>query len=173
MDYIHYLMKNQKNEIPALVLYQAVSNNVVNIDKELSKVSSSQLESVEGLSTNNDSAIYMADEKTLKELRQFKKSLEEKLDNENIRTNTAEYDETVHELDQINKYLKKVSGKDGKARKAPNSKEKARQSVTKTITTAKNNIKKHHPEVFSHLKKFLKHGSFCTYNPPEYVEWDL
>ena len=65
MNYIYHLIKNQNKEIPALDLYYAVSSNVLNIDKELSKVPSIQLESDEGLSTDSDDVIELADQKTI------------------------------------------------------------------------------------------------------------
>jgi len=77
----------------------------------------------------------------------------------------------VKEKKSILKELESATGLGGKTRAIADSREKARQSVTKAISLAKQHIRPYSPGLFDHLESTVFTGSTCVYRPPKDVPW--
>jgi non-specific serine/threonine protein kinase len=64
-------------------------------------------------------------------------------------------------------------GLGGRARKTLDPAERARKAVTGRIRDAINHIEATHPELGRHLRRSIRTGSFCVYDPPEPTNWLL
>ena len=51
--------------------------------------------------------------------------------------------------------------------------ERARKAVTGRIRDTVSNIETVHPPLGRHLRRALRTGSFCVYDPPEAITWRL
>lgn len=79
--------------------------------------------------------------------------------------------ELREEAEQLANHLSSVTGLGGEPRPAADDAEKARQTVTTAIRRSLKAIEKKHPELWKHLRKHLKTGSFCCYAPDPEVTW--
>jgi predicted ATPase len=64
-------------------------------------------------------------------------------------------------------------GLGGRARPVLDPAEKARKAVTWRIRDAINHIEGAHPELGRHLRRSVRTGTFCVYDPAEAIEWRL
>jgi 7-cyano-7-deazaguanine synthase in queuosine biosynthesis len=79
--------------------------------------------------------------------------------------------ELQEEAEQIAAHLKAVTGLGGAPRQDGGDDEKARQAVSAAIRRAMKVIEKKHLGLWRHLRKFLKTGTFCCYDPSSEVVW--
>lgn len=75
------------------------------------------------------------------------------------------------EFRAIERELKRVTGLAGKPRKFQDERGKARQSVSRAIDRACNNILKAHAPLGRHLKAFVRTGYYCSYQPEPSTNW--
>ncbi len=68
--------------------------------------------------------------------------------------------------------LKAALGLGGKDRQALDPAERARKAVTWRIRQAISRIEATHPELGRHLRRSVRTGTFCVYDPPEPIHWD-
>ncbi len=64
-------------------------------------------------------------------------------------------------------------GLGGHARRMLDPAERARKAVTGRIRDAIGHIETAHPELGRHLRRSIRTGSFCVYDPPEPTDWQL
>jgi hypothetical protein len=170
MDYIAFLIRHQEQKIHSMELYQMMSGIVPDVDKRLSKASPERIESDEGLHVDGKDAFELVDQKDIDSVKNTIKQLEDEhpqamMENDSVREN-----EISIKLDKLNDYLSKCTYK-GKIRTASDATERMRVSIYMAIKTAKNNIKKHHKELFNHLNKFITTGTSISYSPDSPVSW--
>ncbi len=84
-------------------------------------------------------------------------------------------DRAVEERDAIAAHLASAMGLLGQGRGWSDDAERARQSVTKTLRTAVEQIGLRAPAVAEHLRVSLRTGFFCSYSPDpaSTVQWDV
>jgi hypothetical protein len=70
------------------------------------------------------------------------------------------------ELDALAEELSTAVGLNGRDRRPGSPAERARVSVTKAIKTAIKRIHEHDPELADYLRRNVKTGAFCLYDPP-------
>jgi len=170
MDYIEFLLRHQEQKIHSMKLYQMMSGIVPDVDKRMSKTSPERIEADEGLHVDGKDAFELVDQKDIDSVKNTIKQLEDEhpqamMENDSVREN-----EISIKLDKLNDYLSKCTYK-GKIRTASDATERMRVSIYMAIKTAKNNIKKHHKELFNHLNKFITTGTSISYSPDSPVSW--
>ncbi len=79
------------------------------------------------------------------------------------------------EIDFLTRELTRAFGIGGRERRAGSNAERARINVTRAIAAALKQIGAHHPPLSEHLKKTIRTGTFCSYNPDPRVpiDWQL
>jgi|SRR5712692_3580171 len=77
------------------------------------------------------------------------------------------------EIDFISKELSAAYGLGGRAKKAADSAERIRKTVTSRIRESLGRIQKEHPELSLHFSKAIRTGTFCSYNPEKPTNWQL
>lgn len=75
------------------------------------------------------------------------------------------------ERDALVKTLSAATGLGGRAREVPGPQERARQAVRARIRHALDRIERSHPELARHLRRSIRTGTFCCYDPDEAVDW--
>lgn len=107
-------------------------------------------------------------------IRQFRARLEQ------IKVELAEAatDGDVHsqvelrqEAEQISQHLKRETNNHGNPRKAADDDEKARQTVSAAMRRAMSTLAGKHTPLWRHLKKHLKTGLYCCYEPDPPLTW--
>jgi len=85
--------------------------------------------------------------------------------------------ETVQKLEEdrsaIVADIKKRTDIHGRARKVLSPSERNRKSVQKAIDRALKNVGEHNVTLREHLKRSIKTGTFCRYQPEPHVDWNL
>jgi 7-cyano-7-deazaguanine synthase in queuosine biosynthesis len=79
--------------------------------------------------------------------------------------------ELREEREQISRHLDRVTDLRGRARPAADDNERARQAVSAAVRRAIGKITAKHPPLGRHLRKYLKTGLFCGYDPEPSVIW--
>jgi pSer/pThr/pTyr-binding forkhead associated (FHA) protein len=64
-------------------------------------------------------------------------------------------------------------GLGGRARKMLDPAERARKAATGRVRDAISHIEMAHPQLGRHLRRSVRTGSFCVYDPPEPTDWQL
>ena len=64
-------------------------------------------------------------------------------------------------------------GLGGRVRRVLDPAERARKAVTGRIRDAISHIEAQHPQLGRHLRRSVRTGSFCVYDPPEPTAWRL
>lgn len=77
------------------------------------------------------------------------------------------------ELEALRAQLNSGVGLGGRARKLAAPGERARSAVTQRIKAAVRRIAQHHPSLGAHLQQHLKTGTFCSYDPPRSLQWQV
>jgi hypothetical protein len=87
----------------------------------------------------------------------------------------ARADRARSELDAIASQLAEGLGLGGRARRTGSASERARVAVSRAIKRAIEKIRKEHSEAGDHLARFVKTGTYCSYDPaPELrMSWIL
>jgi len=75
------------------------------------------------------------------------------------------------EAHQLRQHLRFVTNVRGKPRAAADDAERARQTVSVAIRRAMTILSRKHPSLWRHLRKHLKSGVFCAYEPDPDVIW--
>ena len=170
MDYIEFLLRHQEQKIHSMKLYQMMSGIVPDVDKRMSKTSPERIESDEGLHVDGKDAFELVDQKDIDSVKNTIKQLEDEHPQAMMENNSVRENEISIKLDKLNDYLSKCTYK-GKIRTTSGATERMRVSIYMAIKTAKNNIKKHHKELFNHLNKFITTGTSISYSPDSPVSW--
>ncbi len=77
------------------------------------------------------------------------------------------------ERDFLVDQLSSALGLGGRARRTGDAAERARSAVTQRIREAIARIERAHPELGSHLRRSVRTGTFCAYDPAEPLTWEL
>lgn len=77
------------------------------------------------------------------------------------------------EREAITDQLAADLGLGGSARRMPDWAERARKAVRRRIATALARIEDEHPAAGRHLRRSIRTGAFCAYDPAEAVTWEI
>lgn len=99
--------------------------------------------------------------------------LEDEIRDADDANDTARASRARDSMDFIASELASAYGLGGRARKTGDPGERARKAVTERIRDAVNRIEKAHPELGRHLRRSIRTGTFCSYEPDERVAWTL
>jgi tetratricopeptide (TPR) repeat protein len=77
------------------------------------------------------------------------------------------------ELDFVLAELSGALGLGGRSRRSADPGERARKAVTNRIANALDRVERAHPEAGRHLRRAVRTGSFCSYDPEQPVDWAL
>ena len=111
------------------------------------------------------------DARTKREIQDRLKILQEGLAQAEARGDQASVADLREESDALSKYLRGAIGRGGRVRPVPGPGEKSRQSVTQAIRRSLRTIETVHPELGQHLRRSLRTGTFCSYNPDPQLSW--
>ena len=81
--------------------------------------------------------------------------------------------QAIDERDAIARELAAAYGLGGRPRRTGDSVERARQAVTWRIRDALGRIDSAHPELGRHLRRSVRTGTFCAYDPADAPDWSL
>lgn len=79
--------------------------------------------------------------------------------------------ELRQEAEQLHAHLRSVTGLGGAPREAADSAERARQAVSAAVRRSLKSLEKRHIGLCRHLRKCLKTGVFCCYEPDPEITW--
>lgn len=77
------------------------------------------------------------------------------------------------ERDALVSQLASAYGLGGRARRSGDPAERARSTVTRRIHDALRRIETHHPELGLHLRRSIRTGTFCVYEPDQPIHWTI
>jgi tetratricopeptide (TPR) repeat protein len=100
------------------------------------------------------------------------RDLEEEIDEATARGDIGRQQKAEDERDALVAQLTSAYGL-GRARRSAGSAERARSTVTARIRDAMRRIEREHHDLGSHLRRSVRTGSFCVYDPAEPVDWQL
>ncbi len=170
MDYIAFLLRHQGQKIHSMKMYQAMSGFIPNVDERRSGTTGKRTLKDEGLQVGDKYTFPIVDQKTIDAVKNRIDQLKDEREQAMIENDSVRENEISIKLDKLNDYLSKCTYK-GKIRTASDATERMRVSIYMAIKTAKNNIKKHHKELFNHLNKFITTGTFIFYSPDLRESW--
>lgn len=82
-------------------------------------------------------------------------------------------DQARAELEFLTAELSGALGLGGRARRSGDPGERARKAVTNRIANSISRIERAHPELGHHLRRSIRTGTFCAYEPEQSVTWAL
>lgn len=176
MHIIAHLISQQGSSIRSDVIYDDLFANIIDKDKIRSDMFEDDLMKDEGLSNgaNNTEKIKYVTRKSITIINNERIKREDELEKALIEQDNPLAEKIEWELKEFNDWLGKYSDNQGRPRKIPDRLERARKALFGAITTAKNNIKKYHSDVFyNHLDNYLKTGGYSTYHPKTPVDWEV
>ncbi|MFC1565597.1 hypothetical protein ACFL4B_01465, partial [Candidatus Neomarinimicrobiota bacterium] len=176
MHIIAHLIRFQGTSIRSDELYDVLFANIINKDKIYSDMFESDLMDDENLSIKTDDTkkIKYVTKESITIINNERIKKEDELKKAYIVGDTPLINKLEWELKELQKWLGKNTNIEGKPRKIPDRLEKARKALLAAVTTAKNNIKKYHSDIFfNHLNDYLETGEYPRYHPNTPVEWEV
>lgn len=95
------------------------------------------------------------------------------LDDADVAGDPARSAQAQHEFAALTAQLAGALGLGGRARRSGGSGERARTAVTARIRDALGRIDRVHPALGNHLRRSIRTGTFCCYDPDPPVGWEL
>ena len=105
--------------------------------------------------------------------RQRLAELEEELDEAERFGDPERVRRASDERDSLNAELAAALGLGGRSRRTPSSVERARKAVSNRIRDALVRIEREDPELGAHLRRSVRMGSECAYQPEPRSRWSL
>lgn len=172
--YIAYLVRYEGREFHALQLVSLVRGLQTEVaDAQLSALSGEALADL-GLSiVGFGDAGEQLSQQALNELRQARHDYQEDLRDAEANKDQERIAQVTAALAYVEQELSNALGLGGRTRKAADTKEKARKSVSVAITRGLKDIRGDHPDLFEHLNAALKRGDFFLYEPATSPRWQL
>ena len=99
--------------------------------------------------------------------------LEHEIDDADAAADTGRSERLGAERDALLAELSGAYGIGGRARRAGDPAERARSAVTQRIRDALTRIEAEHPPLGSHLRRSVRTGLFCVYEPDGPVTWEI
>lgn len=99
--------------------------------------------------------------------------LQEDIDDAEARGDIEAASRAQATYDAVVEQLTSAYGIGGRARRAPDSVERARKAVTRRLRDAVTRIERVHPVLGRHLDASVRTGVFCTYAPERDVAWTV
>lgn len=99
--------------------------------------------------------------------------LEAELDDADRAGDLARSERLAAERDLLTAELAGAYGLGGRARRAGSSAERARTAVTTRVKDALRRLDAVHPAAANHLRRSVRTGTFCTYDPDPPVAWEV
>jgi hypothetical protein len=113
------------------------------------------------------------DERAIAAYRRRLRSLQEDLEEAIRDDDLGRLERLQDERDALLGELGAGSGLGGRARRASSATERVRKTVRFRINTALRRIAAVHPELGRHLAHSVRTGTFCRYDPEQFVRWQL
>ena len=99
--------------------------------------------------------------------------IEDELDEADANADAGRSARLLHERDALLQELSGAYGLGGRIRSAGGSAERARTAVRSRIRDALQRIEDVHPDLGTHLRRSVRTGAFCVYDPDPLVEWQV
>jgi hypothetical protein len=100
-------------------------------------------------------------------------SLRAELEEAKSFNDTGRVETLQEEIDFISEELSAAFGLGGRAKKAADSTQRIRKTVTSRIRESLGRIEEEHPELGVHFFHAIHTGMFCSYNPEKPTSWQL
>lgn len=173
LRYIAYLLNHQSEEVHCTELISVVHKSNTQSRLVYRQMSKDQIAEnglkVSGLGDAGEIIDTKAKAEYKSRLREIEKELEEvKKFNDLARIEVLE-----REKEFLSRELSRAYGLRGQVRKAGDPNKRARQAVSHAIHRTLKIIRKHHQELWNHLKDTLHIGNFCNYSPHFPTHWSL
>jgi non-specific serine/threonine protein kinase len=111
------------------------------------------------------------DETAIAAYRRRLQELAEEEDDADVAGDAARSERARLEREAITDQLAADLGLAGKSRSAPDWVEKARKTVRRRVDVALKRIEAEHPAAGRHLRRSIRTGAFCAYDPADPVTW--
>ena len=167
MSYIHYLLDNPYKQISAIKLQIIENQNPEGIKNGADNRKIQDMANDGSLSLSGEDKFSEQDkftENKKKELQQEIWSLKQELETAE-KNNSPDTGIIKQQLREETKLYTELNKKDNIEE------ENARTAVQKNIEKAKDKIKKHLPDFFKHLNKYIKTGNDISYHPDSALSW--
>ncbi len=99
--------------------------------------------------------------------------LEDEIDDADAAADSGRSERLHAERDTLLSELSGAYGLGGRARRSGDPAERARSAVTQRIRDAMTRIEAEHPSLGGHLRRAVRTGLFCVYEPDGPVEWEI
>jgi hypothetical protein len=99
--------------------------------------------------------------------------LDDDLDEAHTRADIGRVEHLAAERDALIAQLSAAVGLGGRARRSGSPVERARTTVTARIRDALRRIESTHPELWRHLDRSIRTGTYCSYRPDDPVTWTM
>ncbi len=100
------------------------------------------------------------------------RELREQLEEARQLGNWQREDQIEEQIDALKSEIAAAYGLGGRERKAASAAERARVNVRKQIEAARDKVAEVNPRLGHHLRNAIKTGTFCTYEPEQYTQWN-
>jgi len=170
MLYLYELLKSPKKKISALELCQIV-NKTTQQDTRPETPKNDASKSKKAMSYEESFAVL--DKESIKNYEKNLNQLDASLETAKKNNDLAEQERLQGERDTVIGQLKANTGIGGKLRKFGGDAKKAKDTVSKAISRAKNDIKHHNEKLFQHLENSVRLSNDCSYNPEPSIDWQF
>jgi len=171
MHLIAHLLRNPGQEIKSISLYQDMLANVIEKNSNLSNMTDEALEEQNGLNIMSDNLMDPTDKASIQIMKDYQNKINEELSIAEMQRDKVTENKLNNNIKMVENWLSKVTDKSGEMRETQDIYERVRKAVWKAIDVAKNNIKKHLPDLYKHLNKYIKTGNTNSYIPTKTIGW--
>lgn len=174
MLYIRELLGNPHKPIPCLDL-RKLSDKAPDGESRLSEETDNDTDNSAGVikGIRYEDRDNTLDDDAVKSTHQRLVQLRTDLDKAKADGDEAAQTQIRTEIEKIQRYLASGQGLQGRLRKFPDKKDRARTSVRRNLTRAWDSLKNHDKALAAHLRKYISTGTSCTYSPDEKIVWRI
>lgn len=113
------------------------------------------------------------DSKAIASYRQRISDLQEEIDESQSRNDAERLSLLTTEIQTLEEALSSALGLGGRVRSAPSAAERARVSVRNAIAATLKTIREYDEQLWQHLSRSIRTGTFCVYDPEDMPEWSF
>jgi tetratricopeptide (TPR) repeat protein len=177
LGYIAHLLRHPHTEFHALDLYGGIAGRR-DEDETVQSAGLPRAEEMENAGihvTGLGDAGEMLDDQAKAAYRRRLSELREELEVAKQLGKVERAEQAEAEIDTLTRELSRAVGLGARDRRAASASERARQSITKSIKSAVDRIAQNQTAIGDHLKRCIKTGTFCSYQPdPDFpLAWEF
>ena len=126
-----------------------------------------------GAGARQDSTGEVVDAAARRQYEQRIRDLQADIDDAEAHHDIARAERAQAEFDILVDHLAAAIGHGGRTRRAADTAERARSTVTQRVRTAMRHVERAHPELGRHLERSIRTGMYCSYSPEFPTVWTV